>query len=95
MGRPKKEVGQFGYMKRIYNGLAEEVAALQKRLKELDKKERYLRAEALKHQVQLTADSEIKWFVCFVYCDEQIFLYCSVNILFSYFIIIVIILPLF
>ncbi|XP_037789493.1 uncharacterized protein LOC119584969 [Penaeus monodon] len=60
MGRPKKEVGQFGYMKRIYNGLAEEVAALQKRLKELDKKERYLRAEALKHQVQLTADSEIK-----------------------------------
>ncbi|XP_063614681.1 uncharacterized protein LOC134787809 [Penaeus indicus] len=60
MGRPKKEVGQFGYMRRIYNGLAEEVAALQKRLKELDKKERFLRAEALKHQVQLTADSEIK-----------------------------------
>ncbi|XP_042862595.1 uncharacterized protein LOC122247402 isoform X2 [Penaeus japonicus] len=60
MGRPKKEHGQFAYMKRIYSGLAQEVITLQKRLKELDKKERFLRAEALKHQVQLTSDSEIK-----------------------------------
>ncbi|XP_027214163.2 uncharacterized protein [Penaeus vannamei] len=60
MGKQKKDIGEFGYMRRIYNGLAEEIATLQKRLKELDKKERFLRAEALKHQVQLTADSEIK-----------------------------------
>lgn len=81
MGKQKKDIGEFGYMRRIYNGLAEEIATLQKRLKELDKKERFLRAEALKHQVQLTADSEIKWFVCFEFTVANRFFF-TIHLLF-------------